>query len=130
MIRLALALALTVLALPARALEIQDVTSPGGIRAWLVEDHSIPFTALEIRFEGGTALDAPGKRGAVNLMAALIEEGTGDLDAQAFANARDGLGANAVSRRSGQCRDLGAVVDRKPRSGGRSAGAGAGRTAV
>ena len=74
MIRLALALALTVLALPARALEIQDVTSPGGIRAWLVEDHSIPFTALEIRFEGGTALDAPGKRGAVNLMAALIAD--------------------------------------------------------
>ena len=101
MIRLALALALTVLALPARALEIQDVTSPGGIRAWLVEDHSIPFTALEIRFEGGTALDAPGKRGAVNLMAALIEEGTGDLDAQAFANARDGLGAE-MQFRAGQ----------------------------
>lgn len=101
MIRLAVALALTVLALPAQALEIQDVTSPGGIRAWLVEDHSIPFTALEIRFEGGTALDAPDKRGAVNLMAALIEEGTGDLDAQAFANARDGLGAE-MQFRAGQ----------------------------
>lgn len=32
--------------LPARAIEIQEVTSPGGIKAWLVEDHSIPFTAL------------------------------------------------------------------------------------
>lgn len=98
MLRIALTLALTLLSLPARALEIQDVTSPGGIRAWLVEDHSIPFTALEIRFEGGTAQDAPGKRGAINLMAALIEEGTGKLDAQGFANARDALGAEMAFR--------------------------------
>jgi len=64
------------LALPAQAeMQIKEVTSPGGITAWLVEDHNIPFTALEIRFRGGTALDAPGKRGAGNLMTALIEEG-------------------------------------------------------
>jgi zinc protease len=82
------------LALPARAdMEIKSVTSPGGITAWLVEDHNIPFTALEIRFRGGTALDAPGKRGAVNLMTALIEEGAGDMDSRAFAEARDGLAA-------------------------------------
>lgn len=81
-------------ALPARAeLNIQTVTSPGGIPAWLVEDHEIPFTALEIRFKGGTSLDAPGKRGAVNLMTALIEEGAGDLDAQGFAAVRDSLAA-------------------------------------
>lgn len=81
-------------ALPAQAeIGIQTVTSPGGIKAWLVEDHNIPFTALEIRFRGGTSLDQPEKRGAVNLMAALIEEGTGDLDSQAFARARDSLAA-------------------------------------
>ena len=44
------------------AVEIQEVVSPGGITAWLVEEHSIPFTALEIRFRGGSALDEPGKR--------------------------------------------------------------------
>ncbi|HMS96792.1 MAG TPA: hypothetical protein PKA03_16520, partial [Tabrizicola sp.] len=87
-------LALPGLALPARAeLKIQQVTSPGGITAWLVEDHNIPFTALEIQFRGGTSLDAPGKRGAVNLMAALIEEGAGDMDSVAFAEARDALAA-------------------------------------
>lgn len=74
--------------------DIQTVTSPLGIKAWLVEDHNIPFTALEIRFRGGTSLDAPGKRGAVNLMAALIEEGTGDLDSPGFAKARDSLAAS------------------------------------
>jgi zinc protease len=52
----------------ARAIDIQEVTSPGGIEAWLVEDNSIPFVAIEIWFNGGASLDAPGKRGAVHLM--------------------------------------------------------------
>lgn len=87
--------ALVFLALPALAeMKIQEVSSPGGIRAWLVEDHNLPFTALDIRFLGGTSLDAPGKRGAVNLMTALIEEGAGDLDSQGFAKARDSLAAD------------------------------------
>ncbi|MCB2134483.1 MAG: insulinase family protein [Rhodobacteraceae bacterium] len=82
------------LALPAfGAVEIQEVTSPSGIKAWLVEEHSIPFTALEIRFKGGASLDAPGKRGAIVLMMALLEEGAGDLDSQGFAEAREALAA-------------------------------------
>ncbi|MEZ5913651.1 MAG: pitrilysin family protein [Paracoccaceae bacterium] len=89
------ALAVIVLALPARAeVPIVSVTSPGGITAWLVESHDIPFTALEIRFRGGASLDTPGKRGAINLMTALIEEGAGDMDAQGFAAARDALAAS------------------------------------
>ena len=94
MIRALFAAAL-VFALPAHAeMQIKQVTSPGGITAWLVEDHNIPFTALEIHFRGGTSLDAPEKRGAVNLMTALIEEGAGDMDSRAFAEARDTLAAN------------------------------------
>ncbi|WP_066818770.1 M16 family metallopeptidase [Frigidibacter mobilis] len=89
------ACAALLLACPAdAAVEIQEVTSPGGIEAWLVEDHSIPFVALELRFRGGASLDAPGKRGAINLMTALIEEGAGDLDAQGFAEAREALAAS------------------------------------
>jgi zinc protease len=76
------------------AVEIQEVTSKSGIKAWLVEEHSIPFVALEIRFKGGASLDAEGKRGAINLMTALLEEGSGDMDAQAFAQARDALAAD------------------------------------
>lgn len=70
-----------------------EVTSPGGIKAWLLQDETIPFTALEIFFTGGTSLDPDGQRGAVKLMTALLEEGAGDLDAQAFASARDDLAA-------------------------------------
>jgi zinc protease len=81
-------------ALPAQAeMQIKEVISPGGITAWLVEDHNIPFTALEIQFRGGTSLDTPEKRGAVNLMTALIEEGAVDLDSRGFAEARDALAA-------------------------------------
>jgi zinc protease len=75
------------------AVKINEITSPGGIKAWLVEEHSIPFTALEIRFKGGTSLDAPGKRGATLLMMALLEEGAGDLDSQGYAEAREALAA-------------------------------------
>ena len=40
------------------AVDIKEVTSPGGLTAWLVEEHQIPFVALEIRFKGGASLDA------------------------------------------------------------------------
>lgn len=89
-------LALVLLAaLPARAIDIQEITSPGGIPAWLVEDHTIPFVAVEIAFRGGASVDAPGKRGAVHLMTGLLEEGAGERDAVAFAEAMEELAASA-----------------------------------
>lgn len=79
---------------PARAaVEIEEVTSPGGIEAWLVEEHALPFVALEIRIRGGASLDAPGKRGAANLMTALLEEGSGEMTAREFQIARESLAA-------------------------------------
>lgn len=95
MMRFILPVMLALAALPARAaIEIKEVVSPGGITAWLVEDHAIPFTALEIRFRGGASVEAAQKRGATNLMTALLEEGAGEMDARAFARARDGLAAS------------------------------------
>ena len=93
MIRAAIATVLTLLALPAHAIEIQDVTSPKGIKAWLVQDDSIPFVALDIQFKGGASMDAEGKRGATNLMTALLEEGAGKRDSTQFAKAVEDLGA-------------------------------------
>lgn len=95
MIRFALTLCVSLAAsVASAAVDIQQVTSPGGIKAWLVEEHGIPFTALEIRIRGGAALDEPGKRGATNLMMALIEEGAGDMDAQTFQTRREELAAS------------------------------------
>ncbi|AXC48856.1 insulinase family protein [Paracoccus suum] len=79
--------------LQASAIDIHEVRSPGGITAWLVEDHSIPFTALSMAFKGGASMDAEGKRGAVNLMTATLEEGAGVRDAVAFAEAVEETGA-------------------------------------
>lgn len=90
---IAFLLAGLIAALPAAATEIREVTSPSGIKAWLVEDHSIPFTALNLAFRGGASLDAPGKRGAINLMTHTLEEGAGDMDATGFATATEALGA-------------------------------------
>ncbi len=94
MIRFVIALWVALFTLQAQAaVEIQEVTSPGGIRAWLVEERSIPFMALEIRFRGGSVLDEPGKRGSVNLMTALLEEGSANRDAREFAKTLEGLAA-------------------------------------
>ncbi|MBF9042756.1 insulinase family protein [Rhodobacterales bacterium HKCCE4037] len=75
-------------------IDIQLVTSPGGIEAWLVQDNSIPFMAIEMWFDGGGSIDRPGARGATNLMMALLEEGTSELDSQEFAAAQEGLAAS------------------------------------
>lgn len=95
MIRYVFAVALSFTAVSAQAeIDIQEVTSQGGIEAWLVEEDSIPFVALEIIFDGGASLDDPAKRGATNLMMALLEEGSGDLDARGFQEAREVLAAS------------------------------------
>ncbi|PWK60044.1 M16 family metallopeptidase [Roseicyclus mahoneyensis] len=93
--RLAAGLFALALGFPAAAnIEIQQVTSPGGVEAWLVEDRSIPFVALEFWFVGGSALDPADRRGATYLMTGLLEEGAGEMDAQGFAAAVEGLAAS------------------------------------
>lgn len=95
MIRYIFAALLTLYAASAQAqMEIQEVTSPGGIDAWLVQEESIPFVALEIVIDGGASLDMPGKRGATNLMMALLEEGSGDLTAREFQATLEGIAAS------------------------------------
>ena len=80
-----IALALVVvIGAPAGAVEVQRVVSPGGIEAWLVEDHSNPILSLDLVFRGGAALDPAGKEGLANMAASLIDEGAGELDSQAF----------------------------------------------
>jgi zinc protease len=77
------------------AVDIQEVTSPGGIEAWLVEEHSIPFTALEIPSGAGANLDREGERGQRQPDdGAPRGRGRGDMDARAFQTAREGLAAS------------------------------------
>ncbi len=95
MMRLVFAAALSLVAATSRAdVNIQQLTTPGGISVWLVEEHSIPFIALDLSIDGGASLDRPGKRGAANLMTATLEEGSGDMTAQEFQAAREALAAS------------------------------------
>ncbi len=74
------------LALPAvsHGLDIQEVTSPGGIKAWLAEDSTIPFTALQIDFAGGAALESSGNLGAAFFLTGMFEEGAGNYGAAEY----------------------------------------------
>lgn len=84
---------LVILNLPAYAIEIQEVVSPKGIKAWLVEDSSVPLISMRFSFKGGTSQDPGGKEGLANLMTGLFDEGAGDLDSDSFQERIDNLGA-------------------------------------
>jgi len=82
---------LVLFAIPAAAMEIKEVTSPGGIKAWLVEDTTIPLIAMQFSFKGGGALDPEGKDGVTHFLTGMMDEGAGDLDSAAFQKQRDEL---------------------------------------
>ena len=72
-------------AVPAQAAgRVEAVTSPGGITAWLVEDHSLPVVSMDVGFLGGASTDPSGKGGLANFTADLLDEGAGPLDGTAF----------------------------------------------
>ncbi|WAJ27703.1 M16 family metallopeptidase [Antarcticirhabdus aurantiaca] len=80
---------------PAEAVEIQEVTSPGGIKALLVEDHTNPLIAMRFSFAGaGATQDAPGKEGTANLLSGLLDEGAGEIPSAAFQEKLDDLGVS------------------------------------
>ena len=79
-----LVLALTLATTPASAADVTRVVSPGGIEAWLVEEHAIPILSLEAAFRGGATLDTDGREGLANMASGLLDEGAGDYDSQAF----------------------------------------------
>ncbi len=81
-------------ALPARAVEVQRVVSPGGIEAWLVEDHSNPILSMDFAWEGAGAKQEPkDKAGLATMTAALLDEGAAEMDSMAF---RQALEDNAI----------------------------------
>jgi zinc protease len=66
------------------AAKIQHLVSPGGIEAWFVQDATVPLIAMEYAFGGGATQDPADKPGVGNLVADLLDEGSGDLDSATF----------------------------------------------
>jgi zinc protease len=69
---------------PAAAMNIQQIQSPGGIKAWLVEEHSVPLISLKYAFDGGNSQDPEGKAGVANFITAMMDEGAGDLKSEQY----------------------------------------------
>jgi zinc protease len=98
---MSLGLVLFALVLPARAdLDIAEVTSPKGIKAWLVEDQTDPMVVISFAFMGGSNNDPKGKEGVADLMASLLDNGAGDLDSDTFQQRLYETGADLSFRAS------------------------------
>jgi zinc protease len=68
----------------ASAMNIEKITSPSGIAAWLVHEQTVPLVTLSYVFRGGASQDDAEKSGTANLAADMLDEGAGDLDGNAF----------------------------------------------
>jgi zinc protease len=69
----------------AHAMKVQEVRSPGGIEAWLVEAHTVPLVAMRFAFDGGgNAQDPAGKEGLANFLSSMLDEGAGDILSKQF----------------------------------------------
>lgn len=100
----------------AHAIDIREITTPLGIKAWLVEDRSTPVVALSFSFAGGAASDPAGQSGVTSLMAALLTDGAGPFAAQAFLRRQEDAAASlnfdaSLDRLSGSLRVLSANRD-------------------
>lgn len=85
--KLVLTAALTA-ALPACAIDIQRWRTEDGAAVLLVERHENPIVDISVAFKGtGSAADPQGKSGTADFAAALLTNGTKQLDEEAF-NAR------------------------------------------
>jgi zinc protease len=74
---------------PHSAVNVDVVTSPRGLKFWLVPSHAVPLVSLEFAMRGGSAQDRAEKAGLGALVSGLLDEGAGDLDSQAFHRALD-----------------------------------------
>lgn len=69
---------------PASATPVREVTSPGGIKAWLVEEHGAPLIAVRFAFPAGTVAEPEGRLGLASMLAEMLSQGAGELDAAGF----------------------------------------------
>jgi zinc protease len=69
---------------PARADRVEEIVTPGGVRAYLLREPALPFLSLAVHFRGGAAADPAGRPGLAHLVAGLLDEGAGPYDSQAF----------------------------------------------
>ncbi|HEY4342893.1 MAG TPA: pitrilysin family protein [Parvibaculum sp.] len=83
----------TLAAMPAQAMKIERVVSPGGIEAWLVEEYEVPVIVTHVSWAGGSASDPATKLGLANMVSGLLDEGAGDMTSAAYQERLQSSGA-------------------------------------
>lgn len=74
--------------------DIQVVTSPGGITAWLVSESFVPMISMEWTWQGGASVEPADKRGVGWVLAYMMNEGAGDMDTSAYGARMEDLNMN------------------------------------
>jgi zinc protease len=87
------ALALVVAAPAWAAPKIHHWTEANGARVYFVAARELPMLQVSVVFDAGAARDPAGKNGLAFMTNALLEDGAGELDADAIATTLEGLGA-------------------------------------
>jgi zinc protease len=63
----------------------REITTPYGLKAWLLEEHSLPIISLHLAFKkAGHAYDPQGKEGIARMAADLLDDGAGGLSGSDF----------------------------------------------
>lgn len=74
--------------------EQQRATLKNGTKLILAERHDVPVVQMTYLFNGGYSADQGRKLGTSSFSMGMMDEGAGDLDALAFGDRRESLGAN------------------------------------
>ena len=73
---------------------LERATLKNGTRVILAQRHDVPVVQMSYQFGGGFAADPADKPGIANFASSMLDDGAADLDALAFASAKEMLGAN------------------------------------
>tara|TARA_B100000989_G_scaffold100551_1_gene73459 strand:+ start:1860 stop:3101 length:1242 start_codon:yes stop_codon:yes gene_type:complete len=82
------------------ALEVEEIVSEKNIKAWIVEDNSVPIISMSVTFKGGAYFDPLGKDGTATFVAALLDEGAGNFSSKKFKDEMNELGMKLNFRSS------------------------------
>ena len=102
----------------AEALKVHEIVSPGGIKAWLVQDDKLPIIAMNFAFRGGVEQDHADKQGLATMAMALLTEGAGPYDAAAFQQqlANQSISLNFAAGRDQLSGNLKTLTDTKDKA--------------
>jgi len=66
---------------------VEAITTPYGIKAWLMEEHSLPIISIHLAFrKAGHAYDPKGQEGLAAMATELLDDGAGELSGSEFKN--------------------------------------------